>query len=475
MQAATQLYMPQQPTGLSYAGAASFNTAAFHQYQPAPQQMRQFQPPTTHHPYPQQQQPAPIMPMNPATAGGMTIMDTQMLQQGTTPPNLSYMAHHPPIQQQPPSTVSQQVPVAKASKAIKIVNPNTMKELDMKNLKSSSPVSSAMSTPKPEADQQLQQQFKHNVYATASDDVTMTQPMPPIATVTPLVSGRDVTTTVSADNTANLPNTTSMDEKPKPTVTPPISDTPQPLTSECVHQKEFKSDDISSEVVADKESEMVSEQSINVSDAFKSSDAQVKKTELPLEASIESFSPEQRNVEINNSSSVSHDDSKAEEIGEVHKPDTDMVIKEADDTLQKNVVYKCDGEEVSVLQQQMAAEKMKVAAEEELAVQPTLDEPPSLEDKQHVDEEAPAKLTEPLPMETGGDVPEEDSKNLVSTEEDSKDLLSTEEESKGLPSTEEKKDDDGMLILSVWLLKVGLGEHMWPNFRKSCLQVRFAH
>jgi len=37
----------------------------------------------------------------------------QMLQQGTTLPNMFYMAHHPQIQQQLPSTVSQQAPMAK--------------------------------------------------------------------------------------------------------------------------------------------------------------------------------------------------------------------------------------------------------------------------------------------------------------------------------------------------------------------------
>ena len=50
------------------------------------------------------------------------------------------------------------------SKAIKIVNPETMKEVDTSNLKKSSPTSSAHSTPKPTAEsQQVEQHLKQTV------------------------------------------------------------------------------------------------------------------------------------------------------------------------------------------------------------------------------------------------------------------------------------------------------------------------
>ena len=442
--------MPQQHTGMTYAGAAGFNATAFQQFQPAPQQqpmMRQFQPATTHHPYPQQQPPQ-IMQMNPA-AGGMAIMDTSQMLQGTTPPTLSYMAHHQPIQQ-PTSTVSQQMQAPKApSKAIKIVNPNTMKEVDLNvGKQTSSPVSSARSTPKPESEQ-VQQQFKQNVHGIASttnDDVTTSLP---IATVTPLVPGSDVTTTVMVDSSTNLASTTLTDEKPKPTITPPVvsksSDVTQSstsaLTSESVHQKEFISevalikDTVSSEIIAKEESEAASEELTVVSNTLQSSEeAQVEQPELPPEANKELLLPEQHEIEVSggsSSSSISHEDSKAEETEDVNKPDVNMDIKMADDILseQKGIVYKPDDVETTVLEQQAAAECTKDVADEDGNVlvappelsRPTSDELPSSEGKQHASEEVLVTLTR---MESGGDEPEESDKDL--------------------PPVEEVKDDDGM-------------------------------
>ena len=423
------MYMHQQPpTGLSYAGAAGFNTT-FPQYQPAPQQqqqqlLRQFQPPATHNPY--AQQPTQIMPMNPA-AGGMTILDASMLQ-GTTPPNISYMTHHQSIQQ-PVSTGSQQIQTAKApSKAIKIVNPNTMKEVDTTNLNvnkaTSSPVSSARSTPKPESEQQVLEQFKQTVQgvmSTTNDDVTSTQPTPPIATVTPLMSGHDVTTTVVADSSTDLASTTSTDEKPKPSITPPVSDVSHPLTSESVHQKKFVSevavtkDTASSEMIAKEEGEVVSEELTNVSDTSKSSEAQVEQSQPPPEASKKPLLPEQQKVEVN-SSSVSHEDSKGEETEEVNQPDIKMDIKEVDDTLseQKSIVYKPDGVELTGLQQQGVAENMEGVAEEDKGDPLTSDVPPSSEGKQHASEKVLVPLVQ---MESGGDEPEEGNKDLPVAEE----------------------------------------------------------
>ena len=54
----------------------------------------------------------------------------------------------------------------KQSKAIKIVNPETMKEVDSNDLKKSSPASSSHSTPKPTAESgQVEQQLKQTVDA----------------------------------------------------------------------------------------------------------------------------------------------------------------------------------------------------------------------------------------------------------------------------------------------------------------------
>jgi len=432
--------MPQQHTGMTYAGAAGFNATAFQQFQPAPQQqpmMRQFQPATSHHPYPQQQPPQ-IMQMNPAAAGGMAMMDASQMLQGTTPPTISYMAHHQQIQQ-PTSAVSQQMQAPKTpSKAVEIVNPNTMKEVDLKAGKqTSSPVSSARSTPKPESEQ-VQQQFKQNVHGIASttiDDVATTLP---IATVTPLVPGSDVTTTVMADSSMNLASTTLTDEKPKPTITPPVSkssdvtqSSTSASTSESVHQKEFISevavtkDTVSSEIIAKEESEAVPKELTVVSNTSQSSEeTQIEQPELPPEANEEPLLPEQHKIEVSggtSSSSISHEDSKAEETEKVNKPDINMDIKMADDILseQKGIVYRPDNVEITVLKQQSAAESTKDVADEDgnvLVAPPESSSPelPSSEGKQHASEEVPVTLTR---MESGGDEPEERDEDLPPIEE----------------------------------------------------------
>jgi len=408
------------------------NATAFQQSQPAPQQqpmMRQFQPATSHHPYPQQQPPQ-IMQMNPAAAGGMAMMDTSQMLQGTTPPTISYMAHHQQIQQ-PTSAVSQQMQAPKTpSKAVEIVNPNTMKEVDLKAGKqTSSPVSSARSTPKPESEQ-VQQQFKQNVHgiaSTANDDVAP-----------PLVPVSDVTTTVMADSSTNLASTTLTDEKPKPTITPPVgksSDVTQSstsaLTSESVHQKEFISevavtkDTVSSEIIAKEESEAVPKELTVVSNTSQSSEeTQIEQPELPPEANKEPLSPEQHKIEVSggtSSSSISHEDSKAKETKDVNKPDVNMDIKMADDILseQKGIVYRPDNVEITVLEQQAAAESTKDVADEDgnvLVAPPESSSPelPSSEGKQHASEEVPVTLTR---MESGGDEPEERDKDLPPIEE----------------------------------------------------------
>ena len=139
MSAATQLYMHQQPTGLSYAGATDFNTTTFPQYQPDPLQSMESAyshlstVATTDIKYANKSDSSSRSRENGDASSGSRQL---------------YTSSHPMIQQ----LENQEIPAPKvrSSRAIKIVNPNTMKEVSMRDLKSASSVSSARSTPKPE-------------------------------------------------------------------------------------------------------------------------------------------------------------------------------------------------------------------------------------------------------------------------------------------------------------------------------------
>ena len=206
---AQQMYMQQQP--VHYAA----NTPSFNPYPQQQFQMRQQQfPPTAHHHY--AAQPQQMMPMGtPAAAStGMppTLMPDPNPLLGTTPhiPYLTSSAtgvlqqqHHPPSMV-PPNI---QTGATKQSKAIKIVNPETMKEVDTKNLKKTSPSSSARSTPKQTTEsEQVQKNFKQNVSnrATADskgiNDVTKQPAVTPNAIITlPDQEKHQGVTTVTTD------------------------------------------------------------------------------------------------------------------------------------------------------------------------------------------------------------------------------------------------------------------------------------
>ena len=94
---------------------------------------------------------------------------------GTTP-HLNYLAANPSAvlqhqqQQQHLASMMSSAGMLTAAKQSKIVNSETMKEVDTSNLKKISPASSARSTPKPNTEsEQVQQKFKQNVNRAAVD------------------------------------------------------------------------------------------------------------------------------------------------------------------------------------------------------------------------------------------------------------------------------------------------------------------
>ena len=121
-------------------------------------------------PYPQQlpyQQQLPREQVIPAT---QQIMPTYVVPAANMPPTMMpdnstmlrtapympYMANPPAVQQYPIQQPANLQAGAKQSKAIKIVNPETMKEVDISNFTTTSPSSSSHSTPKPTAESGLQ-------------------------------------------------------------------------------------------------------------------------------------------------------------------------------------------------------------------------------------------------------------------------------------------------------------------------------
>ena len=170
------MYLPQQQPP---AGHYNVTGPGFAPYQPyanvaQPQIIRQqYTGPGSHH-YPQAGQ---IMPMNTVTGAAGTsaaippgmMHDNSAILAATTQPHMHYMPNTPTMLPQQPQQHHMQPPVpaaaAKQHKAIKIVNPETMKEVDTSNLKKTSPASSARSTPKPNFEsEQDQQQFKRTVH-----------------------------------------------------------------------------------------------------------------------------------------------------------------------------------------------------------------------------------------------------------------------------------------------------------------------
>ena len=168
------MYLPQQQPP---AGHYNVTGPGFAPYQPyanvaQPQIIRQqYTGPGSHH-YPQAGQ---IMPMNTVTGAGTNaaippgmMHDNSAILAATTQPHMHYMPNTPTMLPQQPQQHHMQplapAAAAKQSKAIKIVNPDTMKEVDTSNLKKTSPASSARSTPKPNSEsEQVQQQFKQTV------------------------------------------------------------------------------------------------------------------------------------------------------------------------------------------------------------------------------------------------------------------------------------------------------------------------
>ena len=166
----------QQPPGVHY------NTGPAFPYQPyanvAAQQQLLRQPYTGGGSHPYQPAGAQMLSMNTVTAAGANagippaMMPDNSAMLATTQTHMAHfvpnqpnvLQHHHAIQPQAPAAA------AKQSKAIKIVNPDTMKEVDTSNLKKTSPASSARSTPKPTSEsEQVQQQFKQTVNRAAVD------------------------------------------------------------------------------------------------------------------------------------------------------------------------------------------------------------------------------------------------------------------------------------------------------------------
>ena len=168
------MYLPQQQPP---AGHYNVTGPGFAPYQPyanvaQPQIIRQqYTGPGSHH-YPQAGQ---IMPMNTVTGAGTNaaippgiMPDNSAILAATTQPHMHYMPNTPTMLPQQPQQHHMQplapAAAAKQSKAIKLVDPETMKEVDTSNLKKTSPASSARSTPKPNSEsEQVQQQFKQTV------------------------------------------------------------------------------------------------------------------------------------------------------------------------------------------------------------------------------------------------------------------------------------------------------------------------
>ena len=169
------MYLPQQQPPAGHYNVAGPGFAPYQPYANVaqPQIIRQqYTGPGSHH-YPQAGQ---IMPMNAVTGAAGTnaaippgiMHDNSAILAATTQPHMHYMPNTPTMLPQQPQQHHMQPPApaaaAKQSKAIKIVNPETMKEVDTSNLKKTSPASSARSTPKPNSEsEQVQQQFKQTV------------------------------------------------------------------------------------------------------------------------------------------------------------------------------------------------------------------------------------------------------------------------------------------------------------------------
>ena len=161
---------------------------------------------------------------------------------GTTP-HLNYLANATAVmqqQQQQQQHHAAMIPsanmptAAKQSKAIKIVNPETMKEVDTSNLKKTSPASSARSTPKPNTEsEQVQQKFKQNVNRAAVDSKGNNE-----VTKQPAVTPNAIITQPNQEEHQSVAMVTT-DPKPASQDTVQSSELiPQLPSNSGVHQKE---------------------------------------------------------------------------------------------------------------------------------------------------------------------------------------------------------------------------------------------
>ena len=238
-----QLYMQQQQQQpVHYATSA---TPSFHPYQQQFQLRQQYATAATHHPYSAPQQ---IMPMGTPAAAANTGMPPTMMPDSSAllgTAHLNYLANVSNVLQQPqqqqqqphhaPMMPSASISTAtKQSKAIKIVNPETMKEVDTSNLKKTSPASSARSTPKPVTESEQVQKFKQNVNKAAVDskgssEVTKQPAVTPNAIITH--PNQEVQQTVSMVTTDPV-KLASQDTVQSNEVVPPLP------SNSGVHQKE---------------------------------------------------------------------------------------------------------------------------------------------------------------------------------------------------------------------------------------------
>ena len=157
----------QQPPGIHYnVTGPSF---PYHPYTNVAQRPLLWQPYTEAGSYPYQQA-AQMMSMNAVTAArtntGMppAMMPDNSAMLATSQPHMHYMPNQLNLTQLHRHTMVQQLvpPTAtKQSRTIKIINPETMREVDTNTLKKVSPASLARSTPK--LNPKVQKQFKQTV------------------------------------------------------------------------------------------------------------------------------------------------------------------------------------------------------------------------------------------------------------------------------------------------------------------------
>ena len=386
MPTAQQLYIQQQQQQVHYA-----NNPSFHHYQP-PFQLRQQQyaaAAAAHHHYaPQPQVPQQIMSMsNPAAANtGMppTMIPDNPALLGTTP-HMTYLAAANALQQQQQQQhhtamiPAASVPATKQSKAIKIVNPETMKEVDTSNLKKTSPSSSARSTPKPTAEsEQVQQKFKQNVNKAAVDskgnnEVTKQPAVTPNAIITqPNQEEPHNVTTVTTDprpvsqdtvqsSEVQLPSNGGVHQK-EPVSEPPVGTEPpaevssgsEPLLPQQQQLPKQLEDNGSSSSTEVSES-VVEHQPVDTGKVIKEVDNQIAEIQKVVNKP-ESVTMETLNAELDNGADLEKPDTEFLPVGEANGEKQDV---EESNVEKVSVVQKSDTAEIQ-LEGEQSAEKLNV-------------------------------------------------------------------------------------------------------------------